>query len=85
MNLAESNIANYSREVAAKRKKGAWGGKRLGAGRKSTLSDPVSFTGDLERPDAEALEAIARERGVSVSSLVRRAVSAYVKRQKRKG
>ncbi len=73
-----------SQEVAVKKKR-IWGGKRLGVGRKPTLKDPVSFTGDLERPDAEALEVIARARGVSVASLVRRAVSAYVKRQKKKG
>ena len=84
MTLAESSISGYIPKMGVK-KKGPWGGKRLGAGRKPTLMDPVSFTGDLERPDADALEAIARERGVSVASLVRRAVSAYVKRQKKKG
>jgi hypothetical protein len=35
---------------------------------------------DHERPDAEALEAIAEEQGVSVAHLVRKAVRAFVKR-----
>jgi hypothetical protein len=74
----------YDEPVAARKTKGTWGGWRPGAGRKPTLRDPVSFTGDIERLDMDALEAIAEERGVSVASLVRAAVVAYVKRQRRK-
>lgn len=48
------------------------------------LKDPVSFTGDLERPDFEALQAIAKRRDVSVAALVRAAVAAYVRRQRGK-
>ena len=70
--------------MAARKTKGTLGGWRPGAGRKPTLKDAVSFTGDLEREQAEALEAIAEERGVSVASLVREAVAAYVKRRKRR-
>ena len=73
----------YSENVAAKRRKGSWGGRRPGAGRKPTLKEPVSITGDLERADAEALEAIAEDRGVSVASLVREAVAAYLRRRRR--
>jgi hypothetical protein len=35
---------------------------------------------DHERPDVEALEAIAQEQGASVAHLVRKAVQAFVKR-----
>jgi len=67
----------------AARRRGTWGGRRTGAGRKPTLREPVSFTGDLERADLEALAQIAEQRGVSVAALVRTAVTAYVKRQRR--
>lgn len=74
----------YDDPVAGRRSEGTWGGRRQGAGRKATLKEAVSFTGDLERADAEALEAIARERDVSVASLVRKAVRAFLKRQRRR-
>ncbi len=74
----------YDEEVTVRKTKGTLGGWRPGAGRKPTLKDPVSFTGDIERPDMAALEATAIERGVSVASLVRAAVGAYVKRQRRR-
>ncbi len=73
----------YPEEVAARKTKGTWGGWRPGAGRKPVLRDPLSFTGDIERRDMEALEAIGRERGVSVASLVRDAVAAYLKRRRK--
>ncbi len=68
----------------AARKKGRLGGRRPGAGRKPILREPVSFTGDIERADIEALEAIADERGASLASVVREAVGAYLKRRKRR-
>ncbi len=74
----------YDEEVTARKTKGTLGGWRPGAGRKPTLKDAVSFTGDIERPDMDILEAIAEERGVSVASLVRAAVGAYLKRRKRR-
>jgi hypothetical protein len=73
----------YPIAMVARRSKSTWGGRRIGAGRKPTLRDPVSFTGDLERADLEVLAEIAEQRGVSVASLVRTAVAAYVKRQRR--
>jgi len=39
---------------------------------------------DHERPDVEALEAIAEQQGVSVTHLVRKAVRAFVKRHRRR-
>ncbi len=71
-------------DVARRKVKGTWGGWRPGAGRKPTLKDPVSFTGELERADVDYLEVISRKRNVSVASLVRNAVAAYVQRQKRR-
>jgi hypothetical protein len=71
-------------DVARRKVKGTWGGWRPGAGRKPTLKDPISFTGELEKADVDYLEAIASKRDVSVSSLVRNAVAAYVQRQKRR-
>ena len=70
--------------MTARKTKGTLGGWRPGAGRKPILKDAVSFTGDIEKADAEALEAIAEERGVSVASLVREAVKAFIKRRGRK-
>ena len=71
-------------DVARRKIKGTWGGWRPGAGRPPTLKDPVTTTADLERADVDFLEAIASKRDVSVASLVRTAVAAYVKRQKRR-
>ena len=71
-------------EAVPKPKKGTRGGWRPGAGRKPVLEDPVSFTGDIEGADFDALAKIAEQRRVSLASLVRAAVSAYLARQKRK-
>ncbi len=71
-------------DVGRRKIKGTWGGWRPGAGRKPTLKDPVSFTGELESADVDYLEKIAEKRGVSVASLVRNAVSAFVQRQRRR-
>ncbi len=81
--LTNHRTLGYDSDVTARKPSGR-GGWRPGAGRKPTLRDPVSFTGEIERPDMDALEAIAEERGVSVASLVRAAVAAYVKRRRRR-
>ena len=70
--------------MAARKTKGTRGGWRPGAGRKPTLKDPVSFTGDIERGDMDTLEAIAEERGVSVASLMREAARMFLKRQRKR-
>ena len=61
----------------------AWGGKRANSGRKQVMEDPVSFTAELERPELEALKAIAKDRSVSAGSLVREAVRRFLARQNR--
>ena len=84
MPVSKSSEASYDdSDVASRKVASGWGGKRPGAGRKPVLKDPVTTTADLERADVDFLEAIASERGVTVASLVRTAVAAYVKRQKR--
>ncbi len=74
----------YDEGVSARRTKGTRGGWRPGAGRKPTMKDPVSFTGDVERADMDALEAMAEKRVVSVASLVRDAVKAFLKRRRKR-
>ena len=81
--LCIHKTTDYTQLVSAQTK-GTRGGWRPGAGRKPTLHDPVSFTAHFERSDIEALEAIAGQRGVSVASVMRAALSAYVKRSKRR-
>lgn len=82
--MENQDIDTTIEDVARRKVKGTWGGWRPDAGRKPTLKDPVSFTGDIERADVDFLEAIAIKRSVSVASLVRTAVAAYVKLQKRR-
>jgi hypothetical protein len=73
----------YGDSVAARKKKGSWGGKREGAGRWPRVPDGVSFTGQIPKADMEALKAIAEERDVPVASIVREAISAFLKRRRR--
>ncbi len=82
--MENQDIGTTIENVARRKVKGTWGGWRPGAGRKPTLKDPVSFTGDIERADVDYLETIASKRNVSVASLVRNAVSAFVQRQRRR-
>jgi hypothetical protein len=82
--LLNQDEATTIEDMARRKIKGTWGGWRPGAGRKPTLKDAVSFTGDLERADVDFLEAIAQKNNVSVASLVRNAVAAYVQRRKRR-
>ena len=81
--LTNQEVRDTFDAVASRKKKSTWGGRRPGAGRKPVLNDPVHYTGDIERAEIEALEEIAEKRGVSVASLVREAVSAYLKRRRR--
>ena len=83
MMLDESQKPDHASDMA-KRKPSGLGGWRPGAGRKPTLHDPVSFTGEIERVDMDVLQVIAERREVSIASLVRAAVTAYVKRQRRR-
>ena len=70
----------YISDLAARKKASGLGGWRPGAGRKRIVQDPIRLSIDHERPDVEALEAIAEAQGVSVARLVRKAVQTFVKR-----
>jgi hypothetical protein len=69
--------------MTAQKSKGKRGGKRPGAGRPPTLNDPVRFLVTIERTEIDALEEIAQERDQSIASLVRSAVTAYLRRRRR--
>ena len=69
--------------MTIRKSKGKRGGKRPGAGRPSILKDPVRFILSIERTEIEALEEIAQERDQSIASLVRSAVTAYLRRRRR--
>jgi len=70
--------------MAAKRTGAGRGGRRKGAGRRRIVKDPVRLSVDYERPDFEALVAIADERGTSIASIIREAVRAYLRPGKRR-
>ena len=69
--------------MASRRKQTGRGGYREGAGRKPILKDARTVTVTLEEADYEAVMQLAERRGVSFSSLIRAALGAYLKRQKR--
>jgi hypothetical protein len=69
--------------MASRRKTGSWGGRREGAGRKPEVENPRRLTVDFEAPDFEAIAAIAKKAGRSLASVVREAVSAYLRRRAR--
>jgi hypothetical protein len=68
--------------MATKRAAGH-GGRRAGAGRKRLVSHPERIAIDLERPDLDALRALALARESSVAQLVRIAVAQFLKRARR--
>ena len=74
----------YPDMVPARPKKGSWGGRRPGSGRKPVLRDPVSFTLDFEGPQMDLLEAIAGKRGISVAAVVREAVGRFLARRRKR-
>ena len=69
--------------MAAKKKKAKRGGRRAGAGRKGFIKDARRLSVDYPGVQMDALEEIAEERGVSVASVVREAVKAFLEREGR--
>ena len=74
----------YYQAVAQRRTKGTLGGWRPGAGRKAELEDRRMLTISLEGSDYDALAALAHERGVSLSSVIRDALRAYLARHRKR-
>ena len=80
MVIYESIEVCYGASMAGRRRRG---GRREGAGRKPEFEDRVLRSISFERAEMRQVEAIAERRGVSFSEVVRRAVTAYLKRQRR--
>lgn len=76
------NDAMINTDMAAKRKSKRRG-RRSGAGRKGFVVDARRLSVDYPGSHMDALEEIAEERGVSVASVVREAVRAYLEREGR--
>ncbi len=75
-----SSIRGHPFSVAARERKSGWGGARPGAGRKRIVKEPERIAVDFEKPDLDALRALAERRGNSVADLIRRAVGQYLRR-----
>jgi len=82
--LTNQMSENILPKVAARKTKGTLGGWRPGAGRKPTLKDPVRFTLDVEGAQMDALAEIAEKHEASIASLVRDAITVYLKRRRSK-
>ena len=67
----------------AARKPSGRGGFRPGAGRKRIVQNPERIAVDLEKPDLDALRALAEARETSVADLIRRAVTQFLRRARR--
>jgi hypothetical protein len=70
--------------MPARKKKSTGGGRILRRGRPPTLEDPVRFILTIERREIDAIRKIARRKGQTTASVVREAVSAHLKSQRRK-
>ncbi len=65
--------------VRRKRPAGGWGGVRTGAGRPREFHDKVQKIVLLEREDAEALEDLAYEAGLTFSKYLRRLIQRHLR------
>ncbi len=55
--------------------KGQWGGRRPGAGRKRKLEDAIMLAVRMPRADVERLRTVARQKGLDLSTHVRRVLT----------
>ena len=69
--------------MPGRRKQSGHGGYREGAGRKPVLKAARTITVTLEEADYEAVQELAERREDSFASVIRAALRAYLKRQKR--
>ena len=68
--------------MARRKSKSGPGGARPGAGRKRIYEDLVYRTIGFERATFEKLVRATQKRGESIAAIVRRAVDAYLRKQK---
>ena len=73
----------YDSLVAAKKKAGARGGRRKGAGRKPVLKSPVRLTTFLEEAALNKLRSEAEAKDISVGELLRSVVATHLKRRRK--
>ncbi len=57
------------------KRKGTWGGTRAGAGRKPVLEDAILLNVRMPRADVERLRTVARQKGLDLSTHVRRVLT----------
>ena len=81
--LTNQRGADYSGVMVARKSTGKRGGRREGAGRKPMFSDRARITIDMERADLDALGAISEKREVSVAQVIRDAIAALLRRQRK--
>ena len=67
-----------------KRKGSGRGGFRPGAGRPRIVQEPERIAVDLEKSELDALRDLATRRETSVADLIRRAVSQFLRRARRR-
>ncbi len=63
----------------ARKRSGAWGGARKGAGRPREFRDKAQKIVLLEREEAEALEDLARKEGLTLSKYLRRILQRHLR------
>jgi hypothetical protein len=76
-------LVQHPLSVAARKAKQEKRSKRQGPGRPPILSDRTSLTTHVDGTDYAALSELAEERGVSLGTVVREAISAYVARRRK--
>ena len=72
-----------SDDMAGRRKQSGRGGYREGSGRKRVLKGAKTITVTLEEADYGAVQELAEAREVSFATVIRAALRAYLKRQRR--
>ena len=69
---------SFKEEHLARKKKGAWGGYRPGAGRKRMIEDSVRLTLRISSADIGALDEFAEQAGINLSEYVRRILHRHI-------
>ncbi len=69
--------------VPTRSKRGGHGGARRGAGRPRLMQNRVAFTVTIEARHYGKLVQLANERSVTLATVVREALGAYVERRRR--